>query len=183
MSMKWLAPLFVTLFASAKASYAQSVALEEQQPAPTPNPYLVGCSLGVSFPAGGSPVAQNAVGFRCMASDWFALSVYAQGGYDKPTNKSVMGGALRGDWFFSSATRSIPFVFMQVSGGETKAPKERDKEASVSSAGGALGFGVEVFLISELSVSGEVAAVSNFHPSSKLNFTTLTPALAMHLHF
>lgn len=157
-------------------AFAQELVLPEEK-----TTGLSGFSIDVSLPNGGSPFGVSAAGLRWFASDNFALSIFAQAGYDRTLEKTIYGGALRGEYFFAPTGKAYPYTFLQLSTGQTKV--KRDTPSTSATTGAGLGGGVEVYLIPELSLSADVGFASNFAPASSLNVTTFTSNISLHLHF
>ena len=137
-------------------------------------------SLDFSAPNGGSPYSEGAAGIRFFVQDDFALALAALYANDKELSKSSYGALLRMQAFFSGATKSKPYYWAGFSAGKNGGDgySEQQKEAAT---GFSTGLGIELFLIKELSISGEVGLSSQITPAEKSKVVTGTSALALHL--
>lgn len=141
------------------------------------------CSLIFSLPNGGSMGTTTAAGARCFVWSSVAPSLFLQAGYDRVLERTIFGGIFRTDFFLSQNKRAKPFLFIQGNTGQTKSTKKDDNDTGDATTGAALGGGVEVEIIPEISISGDIGMASNFAPTDKLNATTFASSLMLHLYF
>jgi hypothetical protein len=136
-------------------------------------------SLDVALPGGGSRALDGSAGARIVFSQRLAASVAALVGLEKEAKKNAFGGAVKLQSFLPTSTRAFPYVWTAITAGKNGGDgNEGDDELK---AGGGLGFGVEIFLMKELSVSGEVGISSQIMPGAAFRLATGTSQLALHL--
>ncbi len=146
-------------------------------------------SIDVAFPSGGSALGTNSVGARFFLSPTTALGLHLQYSYDQEQNFLAFGATFRTQWFLASKGRSAFYSFAQLSGGSTKntAPTTSATtnivDKSSTQTGGAGGFGLEVFLLPELSASADVGVGAVFSPSDRTKISTATSQIALHFFF
>ena len=138
-------------------------------------------SLAVAFPNGGALTGTPAMGLRGMFTSQLGASFFVQYTSDKAAKKQSAGTTLKAQHFFTPAARAVPYVFVQASAGKNSG--DGNTGNTDLQAGGALGLGVEIFLIKEISTSAEIGLGSVFKPTSQLTIATATTQIGLHYHF
>jgi hypothetical protein len=138
-------------------------------------------SLDVAFPAGGSRMLEGAAGARLVLPARLAVSLALLTGIDKKAKSSAFGGALKLQQFFSSASRAFPYAAVSLTAGKSGGDANKDDDDLKAGAG--LSFGVEIFLLRELSTSAEVGVSSQIVPGDAFRLATGTSQIALHYFF
>ena len=138
-------------------------------------------SLAVAFPNGGALTGTQAMGLRGMFTSQFAASLFVQYNYDKAAKKQAAGATLKVQQFLTPTARAVPYLFVQTTAGKNSG--DGNTGNTDLQAGVALGLGVEIFLIKEISTSAEVGLGTAFRPSSRLTVATATTQIGLHYHF
>lgn len=138
-------------------------------------------SMGVLVPVGGALTGTSAFGMRYLVSSTFALTPFLQFGNDKAAKKTALGITLKAQEFLTPGNRAVPYAFFQVSAGKNGG--EGNEGNTDTQAGAAIGLGVEVFIIREISTSVEAGLGYNFMPTQRAQVSTATSQLALHYHF
>jgi hypothetical protein len=138
-------------------------------------------SISAALPNGGSVWGTPALGARFEVSEGEFLSLGLQLSSSTPDNSSAQG--LQFKWqhmFLTPLPRSFPYLFVQ---GGLQSVQLSAGETKDSSLLAAVGLGVEVSLIREISTSFESGFGGVFWPSRLLNYSAATTHLAIHYHF
>jgi hypothetical protein len=81
---------------------------------------------------------------------------------------------------FTPVGRSYPYAFLQTG---LQSIKESETAKAQSSFQAALGVGVEVSLLREISTSFETGFGGVFWPTTRINYSTATTQISLHYHF
>ncbi len=138
-------------------------------------------SISAGFPNGGSIWGTPAFGVRNELSEGEFIAVGLQLSANKEEKSESAG--LMAKWqhmMFTPVARAFPYVFFQAG---VQSVKESDATKSETSLLTAIGLGVEVSLLREISTSFETGFGGVFLPSSKINYSAATTQLSLHYHF
>jgi|GEM_PF-4767132 len=138
-------------------------------------------SVDVAFPAGGSSVLEGAAGARLVLPARLAVSIALLTGIDKKAKSNAFGGALKLQQFFPTASRAFPYAAVSLTAGKSGGDANKDDDDAKAGAG--LSFGVEIFLLRELSTSAEVGVSSQIVPGDAFRLATGTSQIALHYFF
>lgn len=138
-------------------------------------------SLDVAFPGGGARGLEGAAGARMILPANMGLSVALLVGLDKEAKKNGYGGAVKIQRFLPTSTRAFPYAWVGFNAGKNGG--EGNKDADDFEAGAGLGFGVEVFLLKEISTSAEIGVASRVMPGDAFRLATGTSQIALHYFF
>jgi len=178
--------VLLSLLSSALVEYfpANAVAapavLENSSP-PSRYQLLGPWSLSAGFPNGGSTWGSPALGVRNELFEGEFVSVALQLASNKQEKSEASGLMMKWNhMMFTPVGRSFPFFFLQAG---LQNVKESESAKAQSSFQAALGVGVEVSLLREISTSFETGFGGVFWPSSRINYSTATTQLSLHYHF
>lgn len=138
-------------------------------------------SISAAFPNGGSVWGTPALGARFEVSEGEFLSLGLQLSSSTPDNSSAQGMQFK--WqhmLLTPLPRSYPYLFVQ---GGLQSVQLSAADARDTSLLAAVGLGVEVSLIREISTSFETGFGGVFWPSRLVNYSAATTHLAIHYHF
>lgn len=138
-------------------------------------------SISAGFPNGGSIWGTPAFGIRNELSEGEFVSVGLQLAANKEKKSEAAGLMMK--WqhmMFTPVARAFPYAFFQAG---VQSVKESDAAKSETSMLAAMGFGVEVSLLREISTSFETGFGGVFLPSHKINYSAATTQLSLHYHF
>ena len=161
----------------AHALGAQSEELEEQSMFSLIGPL----SISATLPNGGSVWGVPALGARAEIAEGEFLNIGIQLTSSRPDSSNAHG--LQFKWqhmLLTPLPRSYPYGFVQ---GGVQSVKLSASEGSETSLLAAIGIGVEVSLLREISTSFETGFGGVFWPSQSLSYSTATTQLAIHYHF
>lgn len=177
LSIKVMTLLIASAFSSLALSAPQPDELDEQSMFSLIGPW----SISAALPNGGSIWGVPALGARAEITEGEFLTVGIQLSSSKSDNSSAHG--LQFKWqhmLLTPLPRSYPYGFLQA-GVQTVKLSSNDK--SETSLLAAVGLGVEVSLLREISTSFETGFGGVFWPTQSVNYSAATTQLAIHYHF
>lgn len=138
-------------------------------------------SIDVAFPGGGARGLDGSAGARMILPSNMGLSLAFLAGLDAQAKKSGFGGAVKIQRFLATSTRAFPYAWVGLNAGKNGG--DGNKGADDFEAGAGLGFGVEVFLLREISTSAEIGIASRMMPGDAFRLATGTSQIALHYFF
>ncbi|MEN9530616.1 MAG: hypothetical protein RI932_2489 [Pseudomonadota bacterium] len=138
-------------------------------------------SLSAGFPNGGSTWGSPALGVRNEVFEGDFISLALQFSSNKQEKSDASGVMVKWNhMMFTPVGRSFPYFFLQAG---LQSVKESEAAKAQSSFQSALGVGVEVSLLREISTSFETGFGGVFWPSTRINYSTATTQISLHYHF
>jgi hypothetical protein len=138
-------------------------------------------SISAGLPSGGSVWGVPALGARAEVSEGEFLNIGVQFSASRPDSSNAYG--LQVKWqhmLLTPLSRSYPYGFVQ---GGLQSVKLTANDNGQTTLLAAVGIGVEVSLLREISTSFETGFGGVFWPSQSLNYSAATTQLAIHYHF
>ncbi len=178
--LPWITKTLLGAFSFNSASLAlatQTQELEEQSMFSLIGPL----SISATLPNGGSVWGVPALGARAEITEGEFLNIGIQFSASRADSSNAHGLLLK--WqhmLFTPLRRSYPYGFVQ---GGLQSVQLSANDSSATTLLAAVGVGVEVSLLREISTSFETGFGGVFWPTQSLKYSTATTQLAIHYHF
>lgn len=164
---------------SLRASAAPAIFESNSEPSRYAN--LGPWSLSAGFPQGGSTWGSPTLGIRNELFNGEFLSLGLNLASDKTEKSESQGVFAKWNHMLSAGWgKSFPYAFLQTGYVSQKLSETAKKDTSAVFA---VGLGVEVSLLREISTSLETGLGGVLWPSSQLKYSTATTQLSVHYHF